>query len=144
MGKQLPVLVRGVLGLPDGNVIEVDTPEWQQWLGNPENRSFRFDDLSDSYTCRKERVRGVDSYWYAYRSIDGKTRSKYIGKSDALTHEKLMAVDFDSVATTKTSKLPKPLPSPLPNNVGNDLMAMLEAMNQRMDKMEKQLGEFRA
>jgi len=140
MGKQLPVLVQGILGLPDGSVIEVDTPEWQKWLGNPENRSFRFDDLPDSYTCRKERVRGQDNYWYAYRSIDGKTRSKYVGKTEALTHEKLMAVNFDRTATPKQPKLP----TVLPDAVGNDIGNALKQMAKRMDAMEQRLGELKA
>lgn len=146
--KQLPVLLERILGLADGSVIEVDTPEWQQWLDNSENRSFRFDDLADSYTCRKEKVRGQDGYWYAYRSVLGKTRSKYVGKTDSLTYEKLKAVDFDAA-----TKLPKPLPSEVGNTVnysvgnelgnvpGDDVRVMIEAIHQRLEALEKRLGK---
>jgi len=111
MASELPRVYKGILQIPDGTVISIGTTEWFGWLDDPAVRSFRFDD-EQAFTCRKEKVKGRDGYWYGYRNIESKTRSRYIGKSLALTESKLLEVAqlFEGMT------LPPP---PLPNSIDN-------------------------
>ena len=42
-------------------------------------------------TLRKENVKGKP-YWYAYRGQGGRLLKRYVGKSDAVTEEKLVSI----------------------------------------------------
>jgi len=137
MASELPRVYKGILQTPDGTVISIGTTEWFGWLDDPAVRSFRFDD-EQAFTCRKEKVKGRDGYWYGYRNIEGKTRSRYIGKSLALTESKLLEVAqlFEGIS------LPPP---PLPNSV-DSTAALPDNDNLQLpttvgDTLSKRLGE---
>ncbi len=64
---------------------------WEAWLNTI--TSFAFEDRWGGHcTIRKERLRRGDAYWYAYRSIRGRTKKRYLGKTNDLTLERLEEV----------------------------------------------------
>ena len=64
---------------------------WEAWLST--TTSFAFEDRQGNHsTIRRERLQRGETYWYAYRSIQGHTRKRYLGKTSGLTLEKLEAV----------------------------------------------------
>lgn len=66
----------------------VGSRKWFEWLSSDSVASFRFQSQIGSYTARKEKRESGD-YWYAYKKIEGKLRSTYIGRTDELTLGKL-------------------------------------------------------
>lgn len=111
----IPKVVSGTFELPTGKVIEVGETAWVDWLDLPETRSFRFDDGVVGFTARKEKVKGQDGYWYAYASVLGKTRKKYLGKTESLTQEKMAEVErqlhgSDGLTQITQSALPNASP----------------------------------
>ncbi|SRR5579875_598975 len=69
----------------------VGTPGWYEWLSTA--TSFAFTCEQGSFTARKEQVRGKQDgwYWKAYRKQQGKLSRAYLGKSEELTRERLIA-----------------------------------------------------
>ncbi len=82
--------------------LTVGTPAWFAWLETASTFSFVSDE--GLFTARHERSgqqRG-GRYWKAYRKQHGKLSSRYLGKSEALSLERLRAValaDAPVVAT---------------------------------------------
>lgn len=95
------------LQLTDGDVVMLDSPAFERWLSQPENRSFRFiagDAGSQSFTARKEAPKkGTGEYWHAYRKVSGKLHKRYIGKSGDINLERLkeVAIALDTPATPR-------------------------------------------
>src|SRR5437763_1281076 len=69
--------------------IRIGTAEWYTWLEH--HRSFCFEAQECRFTARKEQ-RPAGWYWYASRRVHGKLHRAYIGKSAALTPERLNEV----------------------------------------------------
>src|SRR5581483_1368451 len=69
----------------------IETPEWYEWLTTA--TSFAFVSERGSFTARKEQVRSKRGgwYWKAYRKQQGKLSRAYLGKSEELTRERLIA-----------------------------------------------------
>ena len=64
---------------------------WILWLDTVS--SFAFESRSGEHcTVRKERLQRGDVYWYAYRSIEGHTKKRYLGKTADLSFAKLEEV----------------------------------------------------
>lgn len=81
----------GLMELKQGDIVEVGTNRWYKWLAD--NPSFRFESGfagENSFTARKHE-RDTNDFWYAYRKIAGKAKSCYLGKTDQLSLEKLLA-----------------------------------------------------
>lgn len=77
---------------------------WSSWLES--RMSFSFQGQSGHLSLLKElRARG-GGYWYAYRSHDGKTVKKYLGRTASLTLERLE--DMARVLNSPTDKQPSP------------------------------------
>ena len=74
--------------------LKVGTPEWYSWLNN--FPTFAFSSTYGSFTARKEIAgnRRGGSYWKAYRTRNGKLHRAYLGKSEALTLERLNEIAF--------------------------------------------------
>ncbi|HEU5373908.1 MAG TPA: LuxR C-terminal-related transcriptional regulator [Ktedonobacteraceae bacterium] len=88
-GEQRYTLARGELALAP----EVTTSRevWECWLETVS--SFAFENRAGQHcTVRKERLRRGDVYWYAYRSIEGRTRKRYLGRTADLSFERLEEV----------------------------------------------------
>lgn len=76
----------------DGREIELDTPAFLDWL--EANDSFRFDagfGGEDGYRARKEFLSGV-YYWYAVKKVNNKLHKRFIGKTNEVTHNRLIEV----------------------------------------------------
>jgi LuxR family maltose regulon positive regulatory protein len=73
-------------------VLVVGTPAWYGWLTTA--TTFAFTGDSGTFTARKERAGNKRGgwYWKAYRTQHSKHSSLYLGKSEALTLERLHAV----------------------------------------------------
>ena len=78
----------------DGQAREImlGTSEWYAWLDLASTFTFR--SATGIFTARKERAGNKRGgwYWKAYRKRGGKLFSAYLGKSEALTVERLHAV----------------------------------------------------
>jgi len=77
----------------DGQTREITlgTSEWYAWLGLASTFTFR--SATGIFTARRERAGNKRGgwYWKAYRKRGGKLFSAYLGKSEALTVERLHA-----------------------------------------------------
>jgi LuxR family maltose regulon positive regulatory protein len=95
MAKMTP-LVRGdrLIYQQDDHeqALVVETPAWFAWLATA--TTFAFTSDTGTFTARKERAGNQRGgwYWKAYRTQHGKHSSLYLGKTEALTLERLNAV----------------------------------------------------
>ncbi len=88
--SELPVFVNRE-GFIDGKVVKIGGDYWYDSF-LPSAHSFRYHSL-DLMPITVARMRGGnEKYWYAYRRINGKLRSKYIGKNRRMSYEKLQQV----------------------------------------------------
>jgi LuxR family maltose regulon positive regulatory protein len=72
--------------------VAVGSPDWFTWLDAPDHRLFSYETNRGSCTVRRETRQRGGEYWAAYKVIDGKTRKRYIGKSETLTPDRLSEV----------------------------------------------------
>jgi LuxR family maltose regulon positive regulatory protein len=80
---------------------------WTRWLDGVS--SFAFENrLGVHCTIRKERLQRGDAYWYAYRSIQGRTKKRYLGKTADLSFELL-----EEISTRFTTEEREATPSAL-------------------------------
>lgn len=116
----IPSVIDGLLELPNGKAVKLESVEGFQRLVRSDFRSFRFENGIGSYTCRKEKVKGTDGYWYGYQRVGGKVTKRYIGKTIDLTQARLIEVggSFEALPK-KRAALPK-FSSVLPNELDND------------------------
>src|SRR3984893_11663296 len=72
--------------------VELDSSAWYAWLETA--ASFAFRSEHGSFTARQERAgnRRGNPYWRAYCTREGKLQRVYLGKSQELTFERLIAV----------------------------------------------------
>ncbi|QBD74762.1 hypothetical protein EPA93_01640 [Ktedonosporobacter rubrisoli] len=84
--EQRYIITFGTLTL-DSGIISVDQA-WQKWLDML--TSFAFEGRAGVHcTIRKERLRRGDAYWYAYRSFQGHTKKRYLGRTAHLSLDRL-------------------------------------------------------
>jgi len=69
--------------------ISIGSVAWFDWL--KQHRSFRFEHQGITYTARKEQRPG-GWYWYASCRTHGTLRTRYLGRSEDLTLERLILV----------------------------------------------------
>lgn len=95
MAAQLARVQDGVLRHPDRphhEAIHVGTAAWWRWLDAETTRSFAFHGATGHFTARKAGRRRGGMYWTAYRKVHARVVSVYVGKSAALTADRLNAV----------------------------------------------------
>ena len=138
MSKLNTVAKDGLLTLPDGSTIALDSPEWHQWLAN--NRSFRFETNHGAYTytARKDAIKS-GSYWYAYRKIKGQLHKRYLNNSNHLNQKRLDEVADLLVKPTQSEKS-----LVLGNSLGNSEDAELEQQRKRCQLLQRQLDNTKA
>lgn len=69
----------------------LDNHIWLKWL--EEIKAFAFSSRTGAHcTVLKERVQRGGAYWYAYRTLGGRTRKRYLGKTDAISIHRLEEV----------------------------------------------------
>jgi hypothetical protein len=71
--------------------IPLDTPEWVDWLAGQTSTTIHVRHAAGNYTARYNR-RGGKFYWFAFRSIHGRLRCLYLGRTSELTAARLDAV----------------------------------------------------
>jgi|GEM_PF-258187 len=90
--QRIPQIIAGYLRFQragdDHEAIPVDSAAWYTWLDDTSNRSFSIQTSHGTITVRREQQR-ASYYWYAYHWRAGQTRKTYLGKSTALTWERL-------------------------------------------------------
>src|SRR5450755_3708266 len=69
--------------------ISIGSVAWFDWLKH--HRSFRFEHQAITYTARKEQRPG-GWYWYASCRTHGTLRTRYLGRSEDLTLQRLILV----------------------------------------------------
>jgi predicted ATPase/DNA-binding CsgD family transcriptional regulator len=116
MASSIPKAFDGALHEPSAEATSLDpisigTASWYQWL--EQHHSFTFESGSLTFTARKEQRPG-GWYWYAYRRNHGKLHSRYLGKSEELTLQKLTetAEAFERGGEALVGKTPRPLRVP--------------------------------
>lgn len=79
--------------------IRLDTAAWWAWLDEPTSRSFAYPVMDEQkgyivgfMTVRKERRQRGGSYWVVYRRHAHTVRKIYLGRTSAVTHERLTAI----------------------------------------------------
>lgn len=103
------IVKRNRLDLPNSGLsINLDTPEWFEWLESGIN-SFQYI-YSRDRTFRATK-RGGNKYWYAKKTIWNQQRTLYIGKTEKLTASKLyevcMAINMHDAAWRRNEKSKK-------------------------------------
>jgi hypothetical protein len=79
--------------------VRLDSAAWFVWLAAETTRRFSYPlfDREVGYivgfmTVRKERRQRGSAYWVAYRRVGGQVRTVYLGRSEAVTAERLHAI----------------------------------------------------
>lgn len=103
MARQLAYIQDDLLFYDAGLApLEVGSPAWFAWLDQPEHRSFSIRTAASAITVRREKKRN-SYYWYAYRSLQGQTHKRYLGKSSDL----VLALLQQTVASLLESAAPQ-------------------------------------
>jgi len=101
--NKIATVVKGMLSTDIGQVIEVGSKQWLNWL--MENLSFHYESQSSDigFTTRREK----SGYWYAYKKVSGKLHKRYLGISEDLTIERLeeVAAHITQPSQPKISKV---------------------------------------
>lgn len=87
----MPVLRAGWLLLVDHPSIEVDSEAWFAWLRQANRFCYWPTTSTFRLTVRKEKRRHAD-YWYAYLKNARKLHNAYVGRSEAVTEERLRQI----------------------------------------------------
>jgi hypothetical protein len=85
----IPIVRQGVL-LDQQRRIRLDTAAWFAWLETATHFSYVPEPVMAAITVRKEKRRHR-YYWFAYVKRYAKLHNAYLGKSEALTRQKLAA-----------------------------------------------------
>lgn len=92
--------------------VQVGTAAWYAWLETAS--TFSFAGAAGTFTARREQSghkRG-GWYWKAYRRQQGKLTSRYLGKSETLTLERLNAIAMALAAATAPTEVVVSAPAP--------------------------------
>ncbi len=113
MSRHTPTVAAGALYDPatPASRIRLDSPAWQVWLEAPTTTRFAYplDDRRRGYiagfmTVRKEGRRRGGAYGTVYRRVGAQVRKVYLGRSTAVTPDRLEAIAQDLLAEATTSK----------------------------------------
>lgn len=147
MTKADYTIAAGILEIPSGDTIRVNSPQWWEWLESDEAVAFTFDcdHGIKNYRARKEAIKGKSGkFWYAYKRHEGTLRKRYIGKSEELSLEKLEAIAYDLLTPAKPRESKPELPTELPNEVGEYRELLNEARRiaiQRESEFERLIAQ---
>src|SRR5262245_37853633 len=108
MARTTPQVVNERLtGHGAASPVAVGSPAWFSWLEQASHFAFR--DPAGTFTARRE-AHGRGAYWRAYRTVGGRQRRAYLGRSADLTPERLRAVAAQLAADPP---LREPSPAPV-------------------------------
>ena len=75
------------------HIIPLTSPAWPAWLADEQHTAFRVVCPACTYTARRERRnRSGHWYWYGNRRRNGRLQKVYLGTTEDLTVERLLAV----------------------------------------------------
>ena len=122
---------------PEPNkIIKVNSAAWFDWLAA--NDSFRFNAGDNSYRARKEfNIPAKTDYWYAVKKVGGKLHKKFIGKTEQVTHARLIEISRLIMQPPHPRK-----PQPQENITTTqetstlDLMELIQSLALRLDNLE--------
>ncbi len=123
------------LATDDNKLIKLDTPAFLTWLES--NKSFRFEAGTggcDSYRARKETLSGVD-YWYAVKKVNGKLHKRFIGKSEDVTHPRL--VEISKLIRQPSTRNKQPIDNP---ELQTDLTERVGQLEQLVNQLQGEIG----
>jgi LuxR family maltose regulon positive regulatory protein len=89
--KDMPWIKNDRLCLPGRQPIPVGTNAWFRWLEQNTHFCYQPPGKTHRLTLRKEK-RKRQFYWYAYVKSDRKLHNAYVGKTEALTVQRLHQV----------------------------------------------------
>ena len=87
----MPILRDGRLHLVGHPSVEVDTDAWFVWLRQANRFCYWPTTSTFRLTVRKEKRRNA-YYWYAYLKNARKLHNAYVGRTEAVTNERLQLV----------------------------------------------------
>lgn len=129
------------LATDNNKLIKLDTPAFLNWLES--NKSFRFEAGTggcDSYRARKETLSGVD-YWYAVKKVNGKLHKRFIGKSEDVTHPRLIEVSKLIRQPSTRNKQPIDNPEQQPEQPPQtDLTERVAQLEQLVNQLQGEIG----
>ena len=133
------------LNLEDGDTIAVGSTTWYKWLES--HSSFHFDSGDTYFTAYKrmyERNK-LKLYWYGSRKIGSRVHNFYLGKSEALTLEKMLEV-AGKLAQPSTPEPRKPVDSSCTTECTTELESKLEICERKPEAQfteNAQLQQFK-
>lgn len=127
------------LELENGNIVEVGSEQWYEWLES--NGSFRFESGfagDDSFTARKHK-RESGNFWYAYRKVGGQLKNAYVGKSENLSTERMLAIAQKLNQPSQS----KSQPEGSPKSYAPDCITLkqVQDLEKQIESLKKQLRE---
>lgn len=100
-----PIVRQNLLSLSGQRPIRVGTPAWFAWLEQATSFTYRPAWTYYRLTVRKEKRRH-QLYWYAYLKEGGKLHNAYVGRSTALTADRLRAVTQQLIGKARAATIP--------------------------------------
>lgn len=93
--------------------LTVGTPAWYAWLTSA--TTFTFNGPDGTFTARKEQASNKRGgwYWKAYSKRQGKVHHAYLGKSEALSLERLNTIAAEITCAARSTAEPASLAAPL-------------------------------
>lgn len=155
--QQQAIVRFGALDAPGlSETIEIGTQSWYEWLES--NNRFRFEGTNGTFTAYK----GDKGFWTAQRKVHQRLRHEHLGRSNALTFEKLdltarkMAMGdsaywgekhspkrAESPKVTRSHKEKSETNSDVPSQTGEEI-AKLKALAVHYSKERDQLANIMA
>ena len=138
MTNKICSVAQGILEPDEGLTIELESPQWLEWLET--HKSFRYCPKSSSspFTVTRE-----GEYWYGYRKQQGKLHKRYIGKSEKLTTAKLeeIASLLNAPAQPRSKNVEQPVTE---TTTSNDISQLWQALTEVRDQLEELRGKLPA
>jgi LuxR family maltose regulon positive regulatory protein len=120
MARSTPEVIDNVLSGHGAEPIAVGSPAWYAWLEAATVFAVRG---AGGFTARREgRARGGE-YWRAYRTVAGRQRRAYLGRSADLTPARLREAAAQLAGETSSARSPTPAPTPTPPDPAGLLLA---------------------
>ena len=134
-------VAQGILEPDEGLTIELESPQWLEWLET--HKSFRYCPKSSSspFTVTRE-----GEYWYGYRKQQGKLHKRYIGKSEKLTTAKLeeIASLLNAPAQPRSKNVEQSVTEQSVTPSSNDIGQLWQAVTEVRSQLEELRGKLPA
>ena len=118
MTNKICSVAQGILEPEQGLTIDLESPQWLEWLET--HKSFRYCPVGESapFTARRE-----GEYWYGYRKRRGELHKRYLGKAKEVTIANLE--ETASLLNLPNKPRDKKVEQPVTETSSNDDIAQL-------------------